>query len=162
VKPEAPAPSRASRSLGPGFTAWIIVAVGAWLVVSAVAPGWTGYELLAERLAGEMPLLRLITGFLFLYVAVTLFGLSALRTTVTRMVAEIRRFLAARGAAEAGEPPDPATRHRAALTLIGVLETGSGEGRRRAEEALSRLTGVRLGGDAAAWRRWVEANWPLP
>lgn len=135
------------RKLG-NLAVWFLIIIGLWLVLSPVAPEYTGYGWLRGVLGGEGAVARFFVGFLFLYFA-----------GIVREKNEVRHLLRhlVSGARSSGEGEEEQARTAVEL-LINGLGADRPETRVAALENLQRLTGQDLGDDQEAWQRWWADN----
>jgi hypothetical protein len=136
------------RKLGSLAIAFLII-LGLWLILSPVAPEYTGYAWLKRLLGGgEGAVAQFFVGFLFLYFA----GIVREKNEVRQL---LRRLVSGAKASAAGEAEQART---AVELLINGLAADRPETRAAALENLRRLTAEDLGEDQGAWQRWWEEN----
>jgi hypothetical protein len=123
--------------------------VGAYLIVAPIAvPNLSGWSSAVESV-GEVAILRVAVGFLFLYFATLTREKYKLKFIVEDVLEALNTFLYGKDY----------RRHREAVEiLLRSLATPDSRVRERAVEALQKITGQRFGDDAAAWRKWWEIN----
>jgi hypothetical protein len=107
---------------------------------------------------GETAVLRACTAALGLYVLL-LWGESIrLHTILTGVLAAFREFGDGGTAAKGKGARNPKARLEAARLLIAALQSDDPQIRATSRDNLTRLAGEDLGGDPAAWQRWLAAQ----
>ena len=130
---------------------WSVVAItimGFWIALSPLIGKYTGYDQFASWVGGEVVLLRVLVGVLFLYFA----GIVKERNAMKGLLDNLRDMASTRRVPTAEES------RQAVEILIQALGSEREDVRRTAAENLRRMTGQELGTDAGAWEAWWVSN----
>ena len=119
-----------------------------------------GHQVIAKNF-GDDAVLRFVTGFLCIYMVMLVLERQRMEQTFKQVLLAFREF---RGGAPGAKPgPDARDAQREAVQiLVGALDSPDESVRKTSAVHLKRLTGLDLGEDAAAWRRWLAAQDPAP
>ncbi len=123
----------------------LLLGLGVWVIA---APGFLGWDYFRTRGLGLL-VLRILTGFLFLFYAVAVVEKNRLRRRLGEIHEAMNMLLYGRNY----------RRDREAIRiLIRGLASREEEVRRKAWENLRKLTGRDFALDEKVWRSWWEAN----
>ncbi|MCA8942729.1 MAG: hypothetical protein KDB80_09250 [Planctomycetes bacterium] len=140
------------RELVRTFTPLVLLVLCALVWLEPILPGAEQWR----EAAGETALLRLICGFLCLFVAILAIERRQLQSVFEQMLARLQQ-LQRGGTGETAATPDRKQLERdAAQILVAALDSDDARVRTNAVQNLERMTGQKFGEDVARWRKYLS------
>ena len=125
------------------FTFWVVVLAGLYVVFLPLCPGWESI-----REVGETHFLRVLVGFLLLYVAVIMRDRARVKSNFADLLEAFDNFNATLYGRSRKVTPEAIT------YLVTSLASKRPEVREKAHSLLVKITGQELGPEQEAWKRW--------